>query len=64
MEKTYAVEGMKCDGYVKTVTEKLSGVSGVTDAHVSLDNNNATVTGDFDEVELKNSLEGTHYSIK
>lgn len=64
MEKTYAVEGMKCQGCVDTVTEKLSGVEGVTNASVSLENNNATVSGDFNEADLKNSLSDTHYSLK
>lgn len=64
MEKTYAVEGMKCQGCVDTVTEKLSNVSGVTNASVSLENNNVTVSGNFDENELKSSLDDTSYNIK
>ncbi|MFC6322699.1 heavy-metal-associated domain-containing protein [Companilactobacillus baiquanensis] len=64
MEKTYAVEGMKCQGCVDTVTEKLSNVSGVKKAFVSLDNNSATVSGDFNDADIKNSLNDTNYSIK
>lgn len=37
MEKTYEVTGMKCQGCVKTVTEKLSAVRGVEKVVVDLD---------------------------
>lgn len=37
MEKTYEITGMKCQGCVKTVTEKLSAVRGVEKVVVDLD---------------------------
>ena len=45
MEKTYVVSGMKCDGCVKTVTERLSQVRGVENVVVNLEKGQATVTG-------------------
>lgn len=37
--KTYEITGMKCQGCVKTVTEKLSAVRGVEKVVVDLDKN-------------------------
>lgn len=45
MEKTYEITGMKCDGCVKTVTEKLSNVRGVENVTVDLEKKQLKVTG-------------------
>lgn len=45
MEKAYQVTGMKCDGCVKTVTEKLSAVRGVEKVLVDLNKQEALITG-------------------
>lgn len=42
MEKTYEVTGMKCQGCVRKVTEKLSAVSGVKAVNVDLEKKQAT----------------------
>lgn len=39
MEKTYEVTGMKCQGCVTKVTEKLSAVPGVKSVKVDLEKN-------------------------
>jgi copper chaperone len=44
MEQTVKIDGMKCDGCVKTVTEKFSELPGVTNVAVSLENKTATIT--------------------
>lgn len=44
MEKTMKIDGMKCDGCVKTVTEKFSQLAGVTNVAVSLEDKTAKIT--------------------
>lgn len=44
---TLNIDGMTCDGCVKSVTRLLEGVEGVEKAEVSLENKNAVIT--FDE---------------
>lgn len=63
MEKTYEVAGMKCDGCVKTVTEKLSAVRGVEKVVVDLDKKQATVTGKPWVWSLKRALKGTKFTL-
>jgi copper ion binding protein len=45
------VEGMTCQGCVRTVEKKLSGIDGVDYAHVNLGASNATV--EFDDSKTK-----------
>ncbi|MBF6976155.1 heavy-metal-associated domain-containing protein [Streptococcus macedonicus] len=63
MEKTYEVTGMKCQGCVKTVTEKLSAVRGVEKVVVDLDKKQATVTGNPFMLSLKRALRGTKFTL-
>lgn len=63
MEKVYQVEGMKCEGCVKTVTEKLSAVRGVEKVTVDLDEKEAHITGNPFTLSLKRALKGTKFSI-
>lgn len=63
MEKTYEVIGMKCDGCVKTVTEKLSAVRGVEKVVVDLEKKQVTVTGKPWGFLLKRALKGTKFSL-
>ena len=44
MKKEIKVSGMMCQHCVAHVTKALQGVEGVTEAAVSLENNNAVVT--------------------
>ena len=46
MEKTVKIDGMKCDGCVQAVTEKFSGIDGVTNVAVHLADQTAIVTAD------------------
>ena len=52
MEKTYQIEGMKCEGCAKTVQETLTQVAGVTEVTVDLNQKTATVMGDVPEQAL------------
>lgn len=63
MEKTYEITGMKCDGCVKTVTEKLSAVRGVEKVVVDLEKKQATVTGKPFKLFLRRALKGTKFEL-
>lgn len=63
MTTTYVINGMKCEGCAKTVTERFSGVAGVTDVAVDLAKKEATVTGNATKEVLNASLSGTKFSI-
>lgn len=45
MTKTYKITGMKCQGCVNTVTERLSAVKGVDKVQVDLENKQVTIEG-------------------
>jgi copper chaperone len=49
---TLKVEGMTCQGCVRSVTRVLQGLKGVASAEVSLDAAQATVTFDPAQVDL------------
>jgi copper chaperone len=58
------VEGMDCQGCVKSVTRMLSGVPGVSSVDVSLEQARARVTYDpakAGPVELKRAIERAGY---
>ncbi|EFR45099.1 heavy-metal-associated domain-containing protein [Streptococcus pseudoporcinus] len=63
MEKTYKLTGMKCEGCVKTVTEKLESVRGVHDVNISLAEGKAVITGTPFLLSLKRALKGTPFTI-
>lgn len=63
MKTTYTINGMKCEGCAKTVTERFSSVAGVENVEVSLPSHEATVTGNATKDVLNASLEGTKFSI-
>ena len=50
-EITFGIEGMSCNGCVKTVTQALQSVAGVQAAEVSLADARATVR--FDETRTR-----------
>lgn len=64
MEKTYKVRGMKCQGCVDKVTEKLSAVRGVESVSVDLENGTAQVTGKPLSFSLKHALKDTKFTIE
>ena len=58
------VEGMDCDGCVKSVTRMLSGVKGVQKVDVSLAEGRATVTydpGTAQAADMKRAVERAGY---
>jgi copper chaperone len=58
------VEGMDCQGCVKSVTRMLSGVPGVASVEVSLEKGNATVSYDpakSGPAELRRAVERAGY---
>lgn len=51
-KKTLKIEGMMCEGCVKSVKEALEKVSGVTSVDVNLKKGTAVVQGDADDETL------------
>lgn len=59
---TISVGGMMCEHCAKRVSDGLKKEKGVTDAVVSLENKNVTVTGKkLDEAHLKEVIRGLGY---
>jgi copper chaperone CopZ len=58
---TFSVTGMTCDNCVHHVTEAVKGVTGVTDAQVSLAENAARVAGEFDVQAIIAAIEEEGY---
>jgi copper chaperone len=54
MKKTFNVKGMHCKSCSMLITDSLSDVDGVKKVDVSLNDN--TVTVDYDEKKVKDSL--------
>ena len=63
MTKTYNITGMKCQGCVNTVTEKLSAVKGVDKVQVDLENKQVTIEGKPWKWSLKRALKGTKFEL-
>ena len=62
MSTTITVEGMSCGHCEQTVEEALLGVSGVTDAIVDRESEEARVDGDADPVALVRAVEDAGYT--
>lgn len=63
---TIEVQGMTCQGCVKSVTKALQAVDGVTSTDVSLEKNQATVTyekGKATVSDLKLAIEDAGYDV-
>jgi copper chaperone len=61
------IEGMTCEGCVKSVTRTLQGVAGVQDVDVSLSEANARVTYDPAKIgvaDLKRAVERAGYEAR
>ena len=63
MEKVIAIEGMMCQHCVAHVTKALTNVDGVENVTVSLENNNATVTGTADDAALTAAVADAGYEV-
>lgn len=63
---TLTIAGMTCGGCVKSISNALNQITGVQQAHVSLEQNNATITFDdtrTDERALKQAIEDAGFDI-
>ncbi len=63
MKKTVTISGMKCQGCVNTVTERLSSVVGVKSVSVDLEKSEATIEGFAPTLLLKAALKGTKFQL-
>jgi len=63
-EVRLSIAGMMCAGCVSSVEEALTGVEGVSVAHVNLGERTATVEGDFDIVALQKSVKKAGFTAQ
>ena len=65
MEKTVAINGMKCDGCVNIVKENFEKIAGVQSATVDLEKKSAFITSDreISNDELQQSLSETKFTV-
>lgn len=63
MVKTFHISGIKCQGCVDTVTEKLSKVWGVTEVEVDLAKSEVRITGKTLPFLLQRALKGTKFEL-
>jgi len=60
---TYDVQGMTCGHCVRSVTEEISEVDGVTSVEVSLDDGTAVVSGDADPGAVREAVVEAGYEV-
>ena len=63
MTSTYAVEGMTCEHCVRSVTEEVSEVPGVTAVEVDLAGGRLTVTGAADDDAVRAAVVEAGYQV-
>ena len=63
MEKTYRINGLKCQGCADNVTKRFSELKKVDSVKVDLDKKEVTVTGNPSKWSLKRALKGTTYEL-
>ena len=63
MEKTYHINGLKCQGCVDNVTKRFSELKKVDSVTVDLDKKEVTITGNPSKWSLKRALKGTKYEL-
>ncbi|SDY86729.1 copper ion binding protein [Amycolatopsis xylanica] len=64
-ETTFAVEGMTCQHCVKSVTEEVSALDGVTAVQVDLASGALTITstGDLDPADVRAAVDEAGYQL-
>lgn len=64
-EQKLTIQGMKCDGCVRAVEERLKAVPGVGSVRISLAERSATVEADAGVTReaLQAALQGTRFTI-
>jgi len=60
---TYRVTGMTCEHCVRSVTEEVSEVPGVTAVEVDLAGGRMTVQGDADDAAVRAAVEEAGYRV-
>jgi copper chaperone len=63
MTSTYAVAGMTCDHCVRSVTDEVSEVPGVTAVEVDLAGGLVTVQGDADDAAVRDAVAEAGYRV-
>ena len=63
MTSTYAVQGMTCEHCVRSVTEEVSEVPGVTAVDVDLASGRLTVTGAPDAAAVRAAVVEAGYEV-
>jgi copper chaperone len=63
MTSTYAVSGMTCEHCVRSVTEEVSEVPGVTAVDVDLASGRVTVSGDADAAAVRAAVAEAGYEV-
>jgi copper chaperone len=63
MTSTYAVQGMTCEHCVRSVTEEVSEVPGVTAVAVDLPTGKLTVDGDVDDAAIRAAVVEAGYQV-
>ena len=63
MKNEYSIEGVKCDGCVATVKEKLSKLDNVDNVEINIQEKNIVVEGEVSKEDLQAALEGTNFKI-
>jgi copper chaperone len=63
MTSTYAVVGMTCEHCVRSVTEEVSQVPGVTGVDVDLAGGSVTVTGAADGAAVRAAVAEAGYQV-
>ena len=63
--RTYTVTGMTCEHCVRSVTEEITEIDGVTDVAVDLPTGAVTVTSDgpLDETQVRAAVEEAGYAL-
>ncbi|MER6626328.1 cation transporter [Streptomyces sp. NPDC000931] len=61
----YTVEGMSCGHCVNSVTEEVSGITGVTDVKVDLESRSVTVTAEsrIDDAAVRAAIDEAGYEV-
>ena len=64
--RTFTVSGMTCEHCVRSVTEEISAIDGVTDVAVDLPTGAVAVTSDhaLDEAQVRAAVEEAGYDLR
>ena len=62
-DTTYDVQGMTCAHCVRSVTEEIGDVAGVTSVAISLEQGAAVVTGDADPEAVRAAVAEAGYEV-